>query len=73
MPTTITMTGEVRAFMKVVNSGSRLISFLLLDHAARPGHPVGGIKEKVLSAHRAQVTKVFLPWVNWKDLKQDVE
>jgi ATP-dependent Lon protease len=28
---------------------------------------VGGIKEKVLGAHRAQVTKVILPWANRKE------
>ena len=30
--------------------------------------PVGGIKEKVLGAHRAGVTKVLLPAANWFDL-----
>ncbi|KAI0759131.1 ATP-dependent protease La [Fomes fomentarius] len=34
--------------------------------------PVGGIKEKVLGAHRAQITKVILPWANRKDVEQDV-
>ncbi|TFK71533.1 ATP-dependent protease La [Pluteus cervinus] len=34
--------------------------------------PVGGIKEKVLGAHRAQVTKVILPWGNRKDVEHDV-
>lgn len=34
--------------------------------------PVGGIKEKVLGAHRAQITKVILPWANRKDVKLDV-
>ncbi|PFH45178.1 hypothetical protein AMATHDRAFT_71942 [Amanita thiersii Skay4041] len=34
--------------------------------------PVGGIKEKVLGAHRAQITKVILPWGNRKDVEHDV-
>ncbi|KLO17734.1 ATP-dependent protease La [Schizopora paradoxa] len=34
--------------------------------------PVGGIKEKVLGAHRAQITKVILPYANRKDVEQDV-
>lgn len=34
--------------------------------------PVGGIKEKVLGAHRAQITKVIVPWANRKDVEHDV-
>ncbi|KAH8112093.1 ATP-dependent protease La [Phellopilus nigrolimitatus] len=34
--------------------------------------PVGGIKEKVLGAHRANITKVILPYANRKDVEQDV-
>ncbi|KAI0651283.1 ATP-dependent protease La [Trametes meyenii] len=34
--------------------------------------PVGGIKEKVLGAHRAQITKIILPWANRKDVEHDV-
>ncbi|KAF7294422.1 Lon protease-like protein [Mycena kentingensis (nom. inval.)] len=34
--------------------------------------PVGGIKEKVLGAHRAQISKVILPWANRKDVEHDV-
>ena len=34
--------------------------------------PVGGIKEKVLGAHRANITKVILPWANRKDVEYDV-
>ncbi len=33
---------------------------------------MGGIKEKVLGAHRAQMTKVILPWGNRKDVEHDV-
>lgn len=33
---------------------------------------VGGIKEKVLGAHRASMTKVILPWANRKDVEHDV-
>ncbi|KDQ54462.1 hypothetical protein JAAARDRAFT_209196 [Jaapia argillacea MUCL 33604] len=34
--------------------------------------PVGGIKEKVLGAHRAKISKVILPWANRKDVEHDV-
>ncbi|KAA1475792.1 ATP-dependent protease La [Dentipellis sp. KUC8613] len=34
--------------------------------------PVGGIKEKVLGAHRAGMTKLVLPWANRKDVEHDV-
>jgi ATP-dependent Lon protease len=34
--------------------------------------PVGGIKEKVLGAHRAGITKVILPFPNRKDVEHDV-
>ena len=34
--------------------------------------PVGGIKEKVLAAHRAGVTSIILPAENEKDFKEDV-
>ncbi|ORZ12756.1 ATP-dependent protease La [Absidia repens] len=34
--------------------------------------PVGGIKEKVISAHRAGIKKIILPYRNRKDVKQDV-
>ncbi len=34
--------------------------------------PVGGIKEKVLGAHRAGITKVILPFANRKDVEHDV-
>lgn len=34
--------------------------------------PVGGIKEKVLAAHRAGIHKVLLPARNEKDLKEDL-
>ncbi|KAF5353538.1 hypothetical protein D9756_008013 [Leucocoprinus leucothites] len=34
--------------------------------------PVGGIKEKVLGAHRAGITKVLLPYSNRKDVEHDV-
>ncbi|KAH6912006.1 ATP-dependent protease La [Coprinopsis sp. MPI-PUGE-AT-0042] len=33
---------------------------------------VGGIKEKVLGAHRAHMTKVILPYANRKDVEHDV-
>ncbi|KAI7908193.1 ATP-dependent protease La [Cokeromyces recurvatus] len=34
--------------------------------------PVGGIKEKVVSAHRAGIQKIILPFRNKKDVDQDV-
>ncbi|KAF8627530.1 hypothetical protein AX15_004388 [Amanita polypyramis BW_CC] len=34
--------------------------------------PVGGVKEKVMGAHRAQMTTVILPWGNRKDVEHDV-
>ncbi|KAH9039666.1 ribosomal protein S5 domain 2-type protein [Lactarius pseudohatsudake] len=34
--------------------------------------PVGGVKEKVLGAHRAGANKVVVPWANRKDVEHDV-
>lgn len=34
--------------------------------------PVGGIRMKVLGAHRAKVRKIILPWANKKDVEHDV-
>ncbi|ORZ05996.1 ATP-dependent protease La [Absidia repens] len=34
--------------------------------------PVGGIKEKVISAHRAGIRKLILPWRNQNDVEADV-
>jgi len=33
---------------------------------------VGGVKEKVLGAHRAGAKKVIVPWANRKDVEHDV-
>ena len=33
---------------------------------------MGGIKEKVLGAHRANIRKVILPYANRKDVEHDV-
>ena len=35
-------------------------------------HPVGGIKEKVLGAHRAQIGKVILPYANRREVEHEV-
>ncbi|KIK13185.1 hypothetical protein PISMIDRAFT_119358 [Pisolithus microcarpus 441] len=34
--------------------------------------PVGGIKMKVLGAHRAKVLKIVLPWANKRDVEREV-
>lgn len=34
--------------------------------------PVGGIKEKVISAHRAGIKKIILPVANRRDIKNDI-
>ncbi|KAI9015854.1 ATP-dependent protease La [Phycomyces nitens] len=34
--------------------------------------PVGGIKEKVISAHRAGITKIILPYRNKRDVTNDI-
>lgn len=34
--------------------------------------PVGGIKEKVVSAHRAGIRQIILPFRNQLDVEQDV-
>ncbi|KAH9022788.1 ATP-dependent protease La [Lactarius pseudohatsudake] len=34
--------------------------------------PVGGVKEKVLGAHRAGANKVIVPWANREDVEHDV-
>ena len=34
--------------------------------------PVGGVKEKALSANRAGANKVIEPWANRKDIEHDV-
>jgi ATP-dependent Lon protease len=34
--------------------------------------PVGGVKEKVLGAHRAQVRRVIVPWANRREVEHDV-
>ena len=33
---------------------------------------MGGIKEKVLGAHRVGASKVIVPWANRKDVEHDV-
>jgi len=35
--------------------------------------PVGGIKEKVLAAHRAGIRHIIMPWKNEKDLEETPE
>jgi ATP-dependent Lon protease len=73
VPTHVAMTGEV---------SSASLSLSLSFHALTPRRTkitlrgritaVGGIKEKVLGAHRAHVRTVVLPWANRTDVEQDV-
>lgn len=64
------MTGEVRSTTAICTT---LLAYVhpQITLRGRVG-PVGGIKEKVLGAHRAQITKVILPWANRKDVEHDV-
>jgi len=39
------------------------------DHLARRVLPIGGLKDKVLAAHRADIFTVVIPKENRKDLK----
>jgi ATP-dependent Lon protease len=32
--------------------------------------PIGGLKEKMLAAHRGGMSKIIIPEENWKDLKE---
>lgn len=72
VPSNVAMTGEVRPISKPI---------CLRSLAEPPSHQitlrgrvgaVGGIKEKVLGAHRANITRVILPWANRKDVEHDV-
>ncbi len=40
------------------------------DHAARRRLPIGGLKEKLLAAHRGGITTVLIPDENTKDLAE---
>jgi len=52
----------------------------VIDHTAMTGEvtlrgqvlPVGGIKEKILAAHRAGIKRIIIPLKNKKDLEEDV-
>jgi ATP-dependent Lon protease len=67
-------------FLQVCAFVSLLTSLSISENVAMTGEvtlrgrvgPVGGIKEKVLGAHRAQIKKVILPWANRKDVEHDV-
>lgn len=71
VPCNVAMTGEVNY--------SLIPCYVFVSHRwdfqvtlrGRVG-AVGGIKEKVLGAHRARITKVILPWANRKDVEHDV-
>ncbi|KAH8084891.1 ATP-dependent protease La [Cristinia sonorae] len=73
VPSDVAMTGEVRPLSPSLIHPS-LTSPPSLQQITLRGRvgPVGGIKEKVLGAHRAHIKKVILPWANRKDVEQDV-
>jgi ATP-dependent Lon protease len=68
VPKDIAMTGEVSSEL------SEMIRHLTFPQITLRGRvtPVGGIRMKVLGAHRAQIRKVILPWANRKDVEHDV-
>ena len=74
VPPTTAMTGEVRKRMVTSSLCSRSDMGVALLQITLRGRvsPVGGIKEKVLGAHRAGANRVILPWANRKDVEHDV-
>ena len=70
VPVDITMTGEVVQLLQHLRASTKLIYFQI----ALRGHiePAGGIKEKVLGAHRTVMKKVILPWADRKDVNHDI-
>ena len=70
VPVDIAMTGEVVQLLQHLRASTKLIYFQITLRGRV--EPVGGIKEKVLGAHRAGMKKVILPWANRKDVDHDV-
>ena len=74
VPSDVAMTGEVRSPSLLPHPSNPTLTTNSLSQITLRGRvgPVGGIKEKVLGAHRAHIKKVILPWANRKDVEQDV-
>jgi ATP-dependent Lon protease len=71
VPPTTVMTGEVSITSFLCSRSNMSVVFLQITLRGRVS-PVGGIKEKVLGAHRAGASRVILPWANRKDVEHDV-
>src|SRR6267154_4371806 len=71
VPPTTALTGEVSIASFLYSRSDMDVVLVQITLRGRVS-PVGGIKEKVLGAHRAGANKVVLPWANRKDVEHDV-